>query len=69
MDDLRVVYVKHKGEQEMVNAVIDTGAQDARGNLEELLVALFADRWHHDSTEGFLTQPGSPIKWLAYPAG
>ncbi|GFW24987.1 hypothetical protein TNCV_3154901 [Trichonephila clavipes] len=28
MDDLRVVYVKVKGEQEMVNAVIDT---DARG--------------------------------------
>ncbi|GFW07121.1 hypothetical protein TNCV_3693161 [Trichonephila clavipes] len=27
MDDLRVVYVKVKGEQEMVNAVIDTGAQ------------------------------------------
>ncbi|GFX64921.1 hypothetical protein TNCV_450591 [Trichonephila clavipes] len=27
MDDLRVVYVKFKGEQEMVNAVIDTGAQ------------------------------------------
>ncbi|GFV97477.1 hypothetical protein TNCV_2039851 [Trichonephila clavipes] len=27
MDDLRVVYVKVKGEQEMVNAVMDTGAQ------------------------------------------
>ncbi|GFX77569.1 hypothetical protein TNCV_4026191 [Trichonephila clavipes] len=27
MDDLRVVHVKVKGEQEMVNAVIDTGAQ------------------------------------------
>ncbi|GFS55355.1 hypothetical protein TNCV_1626681 [Trichonephila clavipes] len=27
MDDLRVVYVKVKGEKEMVNAVIDTGAQ------------------------------------------
>ncbi|GFS66996.1 hypothetical protein TNCV_2527841 [Trichonephila clavipes] len=27
MDDLRVVYIKVKGEQEMVNAVIDTGAQ------------------------------------------
>ncbi|GFU16209.1 hypothetical protein TNCV_2406041 [Trichonephila clavipes] len=27
MDDLRVVYVKVKGKQEMVNAVIDTGAQ------------------------------------------
>ncbi|GFU17015.1 hypothetical protein TNCV_2479671 [Trichonephila clavipes] len=26
MDDLRVVYVKVKGEQEMVNAVMDTGA-------------------------------------------
>ncbi|GFW04193.1 hypothetical protein TNCV_2669581 [Trichonephila clavipes] len=27
MDDLRVVYVKVKGEQEMANAVMDTGAQ------------------------------------------
>ncbi|GFV64251.1 hypothetical protein TNCV_3000161 [Trichonephila clavipes] len=27
MDDLRVVHVKVRGEQEMVNAVIDTGAQ------------------------------------------
>ncbi|GFU78439.1 hypothetical protein TNCV_2300541 [Trichonephila clavipes] len=27
MDDLRVVYVKIKGEQEMVNAVMDAGAQ------------------------------------------
>ncbi|GFS75535.1 uncharacterized protein TNCV_1641201 [Trichonephila clavipes] len=27
MDDLRVVYVKVKGEREMVNAVMDTGAQ------------------------------------------
>ncbi|GFW70878.1 hypothetical protein TNCV_12011, partial [Trichonephila clavipes] len=27
IDDLRVVYVKVKGEQEMVNAVMDTGAQ------------------------------------------
>ncbi|GFU91516.1 hypothetical protein TNCV_2542841 [Trichonephila clavipes] len=27
MDDLRIVHVKVKGEQEMVNAVIDTGAQ------------------------------------------
>ncbi|GFU71078.1 hypothetical protein TNCV_1216031 [Trichonephila clavipes] len=27
MDDLRVVHVNVKGEQEMVNAVIDTGAQ------------------------------------------
>ncbi|GFW75835.1 hypothetical protein TNCV_4430181 [Trichonephila clavipes] len=27
MDDLRVVYVKVKGEQEMVNAVMDAGAQ------------------------------------------
>ncbi|GFW13336.1 hypothetical protein TNCV_3767531 [Trichonephila clavipes] len=27
MNDLRVVYVKVKGEQEMVNAVMDTGAQ------------------------------------------
>ncbi|GFV46199.1 hypothetical protein TNCV_2390791 [Trichonephila clavipes] len=27
MDDLRVVYVKVKGEQEIVNAVMDTGAQ------------------------------------------
>ncbi|GFW20528.1 hypothetical protein TNCV_2701251, partial [Trichonephila clavipes] len=26
-DDLRVVYVKAKGEQEMVNAVMDTGSQ------------------------------------------
>ncbi|GFW51587.1 hypothetical protein TNCV_4212651 [Trichonephila clavipes] len=29
IDDLRVVHVKVKGEQEMVNAVIDTGAQMA----------------------------------------
>ncbi|GFX86593.1 hypothetical protein TNCV_462131 [Trichonephila clavipes] len=27
MDDLRVVYVKVKGEQEMANAVMDTGTQ------------------------------------------